>query len=144
MGATLSNSSSFLRGLGLAMSTSPSDHQDNMSTAQAQWNGGNAKTESNNPVAAELGLGFPSDNRGSNLTNLMMGGSSSSSLFGNKPTTLDLLGLGIGGGGGGASSGGYSAFFNSIGGGGLDGSFGGVSSAGENWDDPSDRKPALL
>lgn len=143
MGATSSNSSSFLRGLGLAMSTSPTDHQENMSTTtQAQWNGGNAKNESNNPAATELGLGFPSDNRGSNLTNLMMG-SSSSSLFGNKPTTLDLLGLGIGGGGGGASSGGYSAFFNSIGGG-LDGSFGGVSSAGENWDDPSDRKPALL
>lgn len=142
MGATSSNSSSFLRGLGLAMSTSSTDHQDYMSTTtQTQWNGGNAKNESNNPVAADLGLGFPSDNRGSNLTNLMMGGSSSS-LFGNEPTTLDLLGLGIGGGGG-ASSGGYSAFFNSIGGG-LDASFGGVSSAGENWDDPSDRKPALL
>ncbi|KAK2988740.1 hypothetical protein RJ640_021005 [Escallonia rubra] len=135
MGATGSNSS-FLRGLGLAMPSS-SDHQDNNSTCTAsQWNS-DGKQE-NNVVASGLGLGLPG-------SDLMMG---SSSLFGNKPTTLDLLGLGLGSGGG--SSGGFEAFFTSIGGS-LDvaaaaaaASYGGVSSGGGDWDGPSDRKPALL
>lgn len=94
----------------------------------------------NHPLAADLGLGFSSDTRGSHLTSLMLGGSSS--LYGNKPTTLDLLGLGIGGGGA-LSSNGYSSFYSSIRGG-LDAPYGDVNSAGETWDDASDRKPTFL
>ncbi|KAF2299907.1 hypothetical protein GH714_005919 [Hevea brasiliensis] len=76
MGATSSNSS-FLRGLGLPVSSSSGrDINGN------QWD---VKPD-NNAVAAGLGLGLPSGD-------VMIG---SSHLFGNKPTTLDLLGLGIG------------------------------------------------
>ncbi|KAK1350245.1 Zinc finger protein NUTCRACKER-like [Heracleum sosnowskyi] len=140
MGAT--SSGSFLRGLGLSISSGPTDPQDDMATTPSmQWKGGNTSHESNvHPVAADLGLGFSNDTRGSHLTNLMLG--SSPSLYGNRPTTLDLLGLGIGGGGA-ASSNGYSAFLDSIGGG-LAATYRGVNSTGETWDDPAERKPALL
>lgn len=74
MGATTSNPS-FLRGLGLPLST----NQDNSCN---KWV---VEPENNTTVAAGLGLGLPS-------SDVMMG---SSSLFGNKPTTLDLLGLGM-------------------------------------------------
>ena len=73
MGAAASNPS-LLRGLGLAVSSTSSAGQDP-----------NVKSESNS-MTAGLGLGLPS-NGGSGLTNPMIG---SSSLFGNKPTTLDL------------------------------------------------------
>ncbi|WOG99032.1 hypothetical protein DCAR_0418378 [Daucus carota subsp. sativus] len=141
MGST-SSSSSFLRGLGLSMSSGPADPQDDMmASPTTQWNGGSTMNKSNNhPLAADLGLGFSSDTRGSHLTSLMLGGSSS--LYGNKPTTLDLLGLGIGGGGA-LSSNGYSSFYSSIRGG-LDAPYGDVNSAGETWDDASDRKPTFL
>lgn len=141
MGST-SSSSSFLRGLGLSMSSGPTDPQDDMMTPPTtQWNGGSTMNESNShPLAADLGLGFSSDTRGSHLTNLMLGGSPS--LYGNKPTTLDLLGLGIGGGGA-LSSNGYSSFYSSIRGG-LNAPYGDVNSTGENWDDASDIKPAFL
>ncbi|KAK1405706.1 Zinc finger, C2H2-like, Zinc finger, double-stranded RNA binding protein [Heracleum sosnowskyi] len=132
MGST-SSSSSFLRGLGLSISSGPTDPQDDMMTSPAtQWNGGTTMNESNNhPLAADLGLGFSSDTRGSHLTNLML-----------QPTTLDLLGLGIGGGGA-LSSNGYSSFYSSLRGG-LDAPYGDLNSTGENWDDASDRKPAFL
>lgn len=124
------------------MSPGPTDPQDDMMTPPTtQWNGGSSLNESNNhPLAADLGLGFSSDTRGSHLTNLMLGGSPS--LYGNKPTTLDLLGLGIGGGGA-LSSNGYSSFYSSIRGG-LNAPYGDVNSTGENWDDASDIKPAFL
>lgn len=140
MGPT--SSGSFLRGLGLSMSSGPTDPQDDMTTAPSmQWKGANTSLESNvHPVAADLVLGFSNDTRGSHLTNLMLG--SSPSLYGNKPTTLDLLGLGIGGGGA-ASSNGYSAFLDSIGGG-LATSYGGVNSTRETWDEPAERKPSLM
>lgn len=140
MGAT--SSGSFLRGLGLSISSGPTDPQDDTTTTPSmQWKGGNTSHESNvHPVAADLGLGFSNDTRGSHLTNLMLG--SSPSLYGNRPTTLDLLGLGIGGGGA-ASSDGYSAFLDSIGGR-LAASYGGVNATGETWDDPAERKPALM
>ncbi|XVF36135.1 hypothetical protein REPUB_Repub19eG0032400 [Reevesia pubescens] len=127
MGAAASNPS-LLRGLGLAVSSTSSAGQDP-----------NVKSE-NNSVTAGLGLGLAS-NGNSGLTNLMIG---SSSLFGNKPTTLDLLGLGMSDAG--ASSSGLSALFTSFGGGFNVGaaattSYGG-SSPRETWEGaPPERKP---
>ncbi|XP_065881362.1 zinc finger protein GAI-ASSOCIATED FACTOR 1-like [Euphorbia lathyris] len=109
MGATSSNTS-FLRGLGL--SVSPSAGQDNN-----QWD---VKPDTNS-VAAGLSLGGE----------MMM---STAPLFGNKPTTLDLLGLGIG-----ASS----AFLNSYGGSfslAAAAAYGGGPSD-EAWDTAPDKKP---
>lgn len=91
------------------MSPSSSAQQDSSTT---QWSG-HVKADSN-PVGAGLGLGLPSEG-GPALTGLMMG---PSSLFVNKPTTLDLLGLGMVPGG--ASTAGLSALLTSISGGGLD------------------------
>ncbi|KAF5739396.1 protein indeterminate-domain 2-like [Tripterygium wilfordii] len=85
MGVSSSNPS-FLRGI--ALSGSPSD--------------GIVKQE-RDLVAAGLGLALPSGD-------VMVG---PSSLFGDKPTTLDLFGLGVDGG---ASSRGFSALLNSFGG----------------------------
>ncbi|KAE8656575.1 hypothetical protein F3Y22_tig00116999pilonHSYRG00017 [Hibiscus syriacus] len=130
MGAAASNPS-LLRGLGLIVSTAPSAGQD-----------ANIKSESN-VTTAGLALGVVS-NGSSGLTNPMMG---SSSLFGNKPTTLDLLGLGMGDGG--ASSSGLSALLTSFGGGfnvgaasatsfGVGGS---SDSPRETWDGAPERKP---
>ncbi|KAA8528630.1 hypothetical protein F0562_035985 [Nyssa sinensis] len=137
MGATGSNSS-FLRGLGLAMPSSLEHQGDTSATTMTttQWNS-NVKQESKS-LASELGLGLPSDGT-SGLTDPMMG--PSSSLFGNQPTTLDLLGLGIGASG--TSTVGLSAFFTSIG----DGVGVAAASAafgGDNWEGPSETKPSLL
>lgn len=110
MGAAASNAS-LLRGLGLAMSTSSSVQQDSSNT---EWSG-HVKADSSRLVGAGLGLGLPSEGGGPALTGLMIG---PSSLLVNKPTTLDLLGLGIGPGG--ASTPGLSALLTSIGGGSLD------------------------
>ncbi|XP_059636828.1 zinc finger protein GAI-ASSOCIATED FACTOR 1-like [Cornus florida] len=124
MGAKSSNSS-FLRGLGLALPSS-SDHQDNTTTNT--WSS-NVKSESNS-LACGLGLGLASDG----FTDLVM----------SKPTTLDLLGLGIGGGG--ASNSGFTEFINSIGGGGHISAaasappFGGLHLGG---DGTSDTKPSM-
>ncbi|XP_022768973.1 protein indeterminate-domain 2-like [Durio zibethinus] len=130
MGSAASNPS-LLRGLGLAISSTSSDGKDP-----------NVKSESNS-MATGFGLGLPT-NGSSGLTNTMIG-ISSSSLFGNKPTTLDLLGLGMGDGG--ASSSGLSALLTSFGGGFNVGaaattSYGtGGSSPGETWEGAPDRKP---
>ncbi|XP_022768919.1 protein indeterminate-domain 2-like isoform X2 [Durio zibethinus] len=130
MGAAASNPS-LLRGLGLAVSATSSAGQDP-----------NVKSESNS-MTAGLGLGLPS-NGNSGLTNPMIG---SSSLFGNRPTTLDLLGLGIGIGDGGASSSGLSALLTSFGGGFNVGeaattSYGaGGRSPRETWGGAPERKP---
>lgn len=121
MGATSSNSS-FLRGLGLPESSSCS--QD------INGNQRDMKQDAN-AVAAGLGIGLPSGD-------VMMG---SSPLFGNKPTTLDLLGLGIGTG---------SALLNSYGGSFNVGAaavsavatpYGGGSSK-ETWDAAAEKKPS--
>lgn len=109
MGAAASNAS-LLRGLGLAMS--PSSSSAKQESTGSQWNG-HGKADCN-PVVSGLGLGLPSEG-GPALTGMMMG---PSSLFMNKPTTLDLLGLGMAPGG--ASSGGLSALLTSIGGGGME------------------------
>ncbi|KAL4336325.1 hypothetical protein GQ457_07G026180 [Hibiscus cannabinus] len=129
MGATASNPL-LLRGLGLAVSSAPSAGQD-----------ANVKSE-NNIATASLALGIPS-NGSSGLTNPMIG---SSSLFGNKPTTLDLLGLGMADGG--SSSSGLSALLTSFGGGFNVGaatatSFGagGSNSPRETWDGAPEGKP---
>lgn len=82
MGAAASDPSVMLRGLGLAVSSSTGQHP-------------NIVKSENNSLTAGLGLGLipsygtPNSNSNSNsgLTNPMM--------FGNQPTTLDLLGLGM-------------------------------------------------
>lgn len=89
-------------------------------------------------MASGLGLGLPTDG-----PDLMMG---PSSIYGNRPTTLDLFGLGVGDGG--ASTAGFSALLTSMGGG-IDVAaaaavFGGVNSNEESWEGPSERKPSLL
>lgn len=86
------------------------------------------KPESNSSITA--GLGLHTDRAATGLTNLMVG---PLSFYGNKPTKLDLLGLGIGAGR--ASTVSFSALFTSIGGR-LDveaaaTSFGGVNSSTE-------------
>ncbi|XP_042492081.1 zinc finger protein GAI-ASSOCIATED FACTOR 1-like [Macadamia integrifolia] len=145
MGAA-ATSSSFLRGLGLTSSSS-SGQQDGL-----QWSSGRFESEPGSSMSTMtagggggggggggLGLGLP-------LTELMMG---PSSVFGTKPMTLDLLGLGIGGGGGGGNpTGGFSALMTSMAGGGLDmaaaaATFGGGgSSGGKTWGPEStERKP---
>ncbi|EEF52543.1 zinc finger protein GAI-ASSOCIATED FACTOR 1 [Ricinus communis] len=122
MGASSSNAS-FLRGLGLPVTSSTGQHNSGN-----QWD---VKPDTSALAAAGLGLGVPSGD-------IMMG---SSALFGNKPTTLDLLGLGMG-----ASS----ALLNSYG-----GSFnvgaaaasaspyggGGGGSSEETWDGAAEKKP---
>lgn len=116
MGATSSNSS-FLHGLGLPVSSS--------SGQDINGNQRDVKPDTN-IVASGLGLGLPSGD-------VMMG---ASPLFGNKPTTLDLLGLGIGAG---------SAFLNSYGGSFNVGAaasapYGGGGSPEETWDAAADKK----
>ncbi|KAL2455237.1 Protein indeterminate-domain 1 [Forsythia ovata] len=144
IGATSANSS-FLHGLGLATSSS-SNPQDNAASATttplspSRWNS-HMQLE-NGSFTPGLGPGIPS-NGSSGLNDLMIG--PSTSLFSNKPTTLDFLGLGMGANE--ASSGGFSAFLTSIGGG-LNAAAasvgGGVSSVGDAWDDSSDRKTSML
>ncbi|KAL3514619.1 hypothetical protein ACH5RR_027336 [Cinchona calisaya] len=157
IGATSSSGSSFLRGLGLAMPTS-SDMQDNIittpgttttstsaSASTAKWMTSHVKSESNSISPWQLGLGLPiSDHAASNLAHdLMIMGPPT--MFGGKPATLDLLGLGMGPGA--PSSGGISAYLSSIGGD-LDvaavSPFGGVNFGGNHWDCSPDRKPSLL
>ncbi|XXG45566.1 hypothetical protein AAC387_Pa02g0620 [Persea americana] len=103
MGAAATSSSLF-RGFGLGLSSSTSPVPENM-----QW-------DHSDPSSVGMGLGHP----GMGLSELMMG----QSIFGAKPATLDLLGLGMGIGG--AAPGGLSALITSIGNG-LDvaASFGG-------------------
>ncbi|TVU48069.1 hypothetical protein EJB05_07691 [Eragrostis curvula] len=94
MGAT-SSSSSFLRGLGLDVSTSspgPSS-QHHPETSLQQWPS-RLEPEAAPMLSAGLGLGLPYDSTGAPvcLPELMMG---QSSLFSAKPATLDFLGLGM-------------------------------------------------
>ncbi|XP_044475983.1 zinc finger protein GAI-ASSOCIATED FACTOR 1-like isoform X2 [Mangifera indica] len=124
MGATSSNQS-LLRGFGLSMSPSSTGKD------------GHGRQENNSAVTG-LGLGLSSG-----LTDVVM---DPSSLFGSKPATLDLLGLGIGAGG--ASTSGLSALLNSFGGGGFNvgaatASYGGGrgSSPGEPWEGATERMP---
>uniref|UniRef100_A0A2P2L6Z6 C2H2-type domain-containing protein n=1 Tax=Rhizophora mucronata TaxID=61149 RepID=A0A2P2L6Z6_RHIMU len=129
MGATTS-SPSFLRGLGLSVSSSSSGHQDSNGY---QWD---LKPADNNITMTTGGLehGLPSNG-------VMIG---SASLFGSKPMTLDLLGLGIG-----AAS---SALLSSYGSGFNVGAAavaaaaaaaygGGGGSSEETWDGAHERKP---
>jgi hypothetical protein len=106
MGAT-SSSSSFLRGLGLDVSSSSpgasssgqqQHHQDAMQvslpdTSLPQWPP-RLEPEPAPMLSAGLGLGLPYDSTGAQvcLPELMMG---QSSLFSGKPATLDFLGLGM-------------------------------------------------
>lgn len=92
------------------------------------------KLESNSATAG-LGLGLPAGGT-AGLTDYMMG---SSSLYGTKPATLDLLGLGIGASN--PSTGGLSALLTSFGDElasmGEEG-----NSTAEPWDVQPDRKPS--
>ncbi|GAA0141277.1 non-receptor serine/threonine protein kinase [Lithospermum erythrorhizon] len=146
MGSSSSSGGSFLRGLGLTISSS-SDHQENRSSTirtsndspPSQWNS-NVKLEGNQAGSSGLGLGIQT-NGSLGMNDYMMG---SSTMFHDKPTTLDLLGLGISPPG--ASPAGYSSFVNSMGG--EFGNYGassihGVSSSGSTWADPPDRKPTM-
>lgn len=117
VGSTTS-SQSLLHGFGLEMS--PASSPGSM---------GNVKLESD-PMQDYLGLGLGSFG--------LLG--SSSSLFGNKPTTLDLFGLGIGAGPGDASSTGLSALLSSFQ---LPGSLPSAASyggGGTSWEDAPDGK----
>ncbi|KAJ6808263.1 putative protein indeterminate-domain 1 [Iris pallida] len=117
MGATTSGGSSFLRGFGLAPSSSSAGQQED---GGLQW----GIHSHHQALDAGLGLGLAYDSGG-----LMMGP---------KLATLDLLGIGPGG----ASAGGFSALMSSMGGGGggLDV---GPGTSPTSWEG-ADRKPALL
>ncbi|CAN4122813.1 unnamed protein product [Withania somnifera] len=135
MGSTTS-SRSFLRGLGLAMSSSTSVPDENP-LAMRTHALSQVKLENNiADVPPVLGIQHPSNYGPSGLTDLMMGPSIThqSMMFGSKPPTLDFLGLGNGASG--TPSNGFSAFLSS-----MEGGFGVVA---EPWDDPSDRKPSML
>lgn len=110
MGAAATSSSLF-RGFGPGLS-SPLTAPENL-----QW-------DHSDPSSGGLGIEHP----GLGLSEFMMG----QSIFGSKPATLDLLGLGMGIGGG-AAAGGLSALITSIGSG-LDvaASFGGGNSPGKS------------
>ncbi|XP_066355989.1 zinc finger protein GAI-ASSOCIATED FACTOR 1-like [Miscanthus floridulus] len=126
MGAT-SSSSSFLRGLGLDVSSSSpgasssgqqQQHQEAMQvslpdTSLPQWPP-RLEPEPAPMLSAGLGLGLPYDSTGAQvcLPELMMG---QSSLFSGKPATLDFLGLGMSPTGARASRG-LPAFIQPIGG----------------------------
>nr|XP_016482651.1 PREDICTED: protein indeterminate-domain 1-like isoform X3 [Nicotiana tabacum] len=131
MGATSSNNS-FLRGLGLAMSSTSTS--DNISRVKLE----------NNVELPGLGIPLPSNGPSGQWTDLMMGPSHESMMFGNKPPTLDFLGLGNDANV--TSSNGFSALLSSMDGGfGVaTSSYGGVATRGQPWDDHSDRKPSML
>lgn len=112
MGARAS-STSLLRGLGLATTTTSSsfvkDDGVNISgTTTMQWNGQVKVKQENQSVVDNLGLGLPSGSGSGGVTDVMMGPSTP---FVGQPMTRDLLGLSIGGG---ASRGGLSALLNSF------------------------------
>jgi hypothetical protein len=125
MGAT-SSSSSFLRGLGLDVSSSSpgasssgqQHHYEAMQaslpdTSMQQWPQ-RMEPEPSPMLSPGLGLGLPYDSTGAPvcLPDLMMG---PSSLFSGKPATLDFLGLGMSPTGASASRG-FSAFMQPMGG----------------------------
>jgi hypothetical protein len=128
MGAT-SSSSSFLRGLGLDVSTSSpgassSGQQHHPEASLQQWPP-RLETEPAPMLSAGLGLGLPYDSTGAPvcLPELMM---SQSPLFNGKPATLDFLGLGMSPTGASASR----AFIQPIGGAvGIGGSGAGAADA---------------
>lgn len=132
MGAATSTSSSFLRGFGLAPSSSSAARQEE-EDGSLQWDG-HGQYQNLDPPVLGLGLGYDTGN-------LMLGSSSSSAFFGPKLATLDLLGLGIGPGG--STTGGLSALITSMAGGGLDVGPGASSGSAPSWEG-SDRKPAIL
>ncbi|KAK1317774.1 Zinc finger protein MAGPIE [Acorus calamus] len=106
MGAAATNAS-LLRGLGLTSSSSASP-QEGLQESHLHWL---------EPPDSGLGLGLGFETNaggGVGLPDLMM---DHPSLFGPKPATLDLLGLGMGGGGSVGAAGGFSALMSSIGGG---------------------------
>lgn len=112
-------------------------------SSTAKWMMTHVKSENSSIAPGQLGLGLPSDHAASGLTDLMRG---PPTIYGGKPATLDLLGLGMGPGA--PSSDGISAYLTSMGGG-LDvtaatSPFGRVNLGGSGWDDSPDRKPTLF
>lgn len=120
MGAAATGSS-FLRGFGLATSSSP-----------LAGGGGETQWQEPTSMSAGLGLGLPYDSgcTAAGLPDMIMG---SAAFLGTKPAaTLDFLGLGPASG---ANAGGLSALINSIGGAGLEAYGGGRSSSpAKAWD----------
>jgi hypothetical protein len=97
MGAT-SSSSSFLRGLGLDVSTSSPGPSSSVQTHHPETplhhRSPRLETEAAPMLSTGLGLGLPYDSTGApvSLPELMMG---QSPLFSTKPATQDFLGLGM-------------------------------------------------
>ncbi|CAI9116711.1 OLC1v1017938C4 [Oldenlandia corymbosa var. corymbosa] len=152
IGAT-STSSSFLRGLGLAMPVSP-DFQGNSTPSSTSTITSLARPSMRNPamshvkyenipIAPGLGLGLPYDHSVSGLNDQIM--MRPPAMFGGRPTTLDFLGIGIGPGDT-PSTDGISAYLTSISGSSAaaPSSLGGVHLAGGHWDESNDRKPSFL
>lgn len=147
MGAA-SSKSSLLHGLWLS-GPGPADPQDSnnastmdsmtTSTPSHAANSNTCVKLESNSLASDLGLGLPSGGA-SGFSDLMM------SPFGDKPTTLDFLGLGMTAHE--ASSDGFSAFLSSIGAGRLDmaaaAPFAPVRPGGDSWDEQAERKPSML
>ncbi|XP_062020308.1 zinc finger protein GAI-ASSOCIATED FACTOR 1-like [Rosa rugosa] len=139
MGAA-ATSGSFLRGFGLATSSSPPQAQD--STTSLQWSNNSHsqqhKRDGSGGAAATVAAGLGASS--ALLTDLMMGPPVP---FGghHQPMTRDLLGLGIGanGGGGSASSAGLSALLNSFGGGGGYTTY--ARGEESSWEGAQERKP---
>ncbi|MCL7032292.1 hypothetical protein MKW94_026021 [Papaver nudicaule] len=135
MGAAATNAS-LLRGFGISKSSTGCEQE------ALTWS--HPIDNEPGPPAPGIGIGHPCDGGGypcdgaSGLTELMMG---PSSLF-PRPTTLDLLGLGLGGGG--TSKSGLAALITSIGGGGgfdmAAAAFGGGNLLERAWE-ADDRKP---
>lgn len=155
MGAT-SSSSSFLRGLGLDVSSTSSPGpsssvqlQHHPETPLQQWSP-RLEPDAAPMLSAGLGLGLPYDSSGAPvcLPELMMG---QSPLFSAKPATLDFLGLGMSPTGASASRG-LSAFIQPIGGavgsggsgaGGADAFGGGHGAQAKPWERNPSSSPIL-
>ncbi|KAI4375003.1 hypothetical protein MLD38_012927 [Melastoma candidum] len=151
MGAAASNAS-FLRGLGLATSSSPSpsayESNPDMELAGGNWWPGHVKIESmeNPQVASGLGLGLVSPHHGS--SGFAPSTMTHTGLYSSKPPTVDFLGLGMGHSG--AEPGGLSALLTSFEGGygrataGLYGAGMGSTGGGGGgvaWDSGTEGKP---
>lgn len=109
MGATTSGSS-MLNGFGLASASSHCQHESNVVGPSTRWNSHVVSGRPENGRSVDgLGGGLPSDSEFMSSPGQVMGGFPG--FYDSKPTTLDLLGLGIGGN---DTTSGLPPFFTSI------------------------------